>query len=50
MWGRSSKPSESDATSATWTYVVTDDPLGNPGDRLASELGKRWRSEVPRIE
>ena len=36
--------------SATWTYMVTDDPLGNPGDRLAKELGKRWRSKVLRIE
>ncbi|MFI8594753.1 accessory Sec system translocase SecA2 [Microbacterium sp. NPDC078428] len=36
--------------SATWTYMVTDDPLGSPGDRLAKELGKRWRSKVLRIE
>lgn len=36
--------------SATWTYMVTDDPLGNPGDRLAKELGKRWRSKILRIE
>ncbi|GAB3616064.1 accessory Sec system translocase SecA2 [Okibacterium endophyticum] len=36
--------------SATWTYMITDDPLGSPGDRLANELGKRWRSTVLRIE
>lgn len=35
--------------SATWTYMVTDDPLGNPGDRLAKELGKAWRTNVLRI-
>ncbi|MFT4228665.1 MAG: accessory Sec system translocase SecA2 [Microbacterium sp.] len=36
--------------SATWTYMVSDDPLGSPGDRLARELGRRWRSTVFRIE
>lgn len=36
--------------SATWTYMVTDNPLGNPGDRLARELGKRWRTKILRIE
>ena len=36
--------------SATWTYMVTDDPLGSPGDRFAKELGKRWRLRVLRIE
>lgn len=36
--------------SATWTYMVTDDPLGSPGDRLAKELGKAWRTKVLRIE
>lgn len=36
--------------SATWTYMVTDDPHGNPGDRLTKELGKRWRTKVLRIE
>ncbi|MGB4777173.1 accessory Sec system translocase SecA2 [Microbacterium sp.] len=36
--------------SATWTYMVSDDPLGNPGNRLARELGKRWRSAVMRIQ
>ena len=35
--------------SATWTYMVTDDPFGSPGDRLARELGKYWRSRVLRI-
>lgn len=34
--------------SATWTYMVTDDPLGGQGDRLARELGKRWRTWVLR--
>ncbi|MFT4051522.1 MAG: accessory Sec system translocase SecA2 [Microbacterium sp.] len=36
--------------SATWTYMVTDDPLGASGDRLARALGKHWRSTVFRIE
>ncbi|CAN5233523.1 accessory Sec system translocase SecA2 [soil metagenome] len=36
--------------SATWTYMVTDDPYGSPGDRLARELGKRWRTKVLGIE
>lgn len=36
--------------SATWTYMVTDDPFGSPGDRLAKELGKLWRSKILRIE
>lgn len=36
--------------SATWTYMVTDDPLGSPGDRLAKELGKRWRTKILRIQ
>ena len=36
--------------SATWTYMVTDDPYGTPGDRLVRELGKRWRAAVLRIE
>ena len=30
--------------------MVTDNPLGSPGDRLARELGKRWRTKVLRIE
>jgi preprotein translocase subunit SecA len=30
--------------SATWTYMITDDPLGQPGDRRAREIGRRWRS------
>jgi hypothetical protein len=29
--------------------MVTGYPLGNPGDRLAKELGKRGRSKVLRI-
>lgn len=36
--------------SATWTYMVTDDPFGGHGDRLARELGKRWRTRILRIE
>jgi preprotein translocase subunit SecA len=36
--------------SATWTYMVTDDPYGSPGDRLAKELGKQWRARVLKIE
>ncbi|MGV8880640.1 MAG: accessory Sec system translocase SecA2 [Rhodoglobus sp.] len=36
--------------SATWTYMVSDDPFGSPGDRLARELGKRWRTRILRIE
>lgn len=29
--------------SATWTYLVTDDPIGAPGDRLARGLARRLR-------
>jgi len=36
--------------SSTWTYMVTDDPFGSPGDRLTRELGKRWRTSILRIE
>lgn len=36
--------------SATWTYMITDDPLGGPADRIAKNLGRRWRSTVLRIE
>ncbi|KQP55432.1 accessory Sec system translocase SecA2 [Agreia sp. Leaf283] len=36
--------------SATWTYMVTDDPFGSTGDRLARELGKRWRRTVLRTD
>ncbi|PZU47511.1 MAG: accessory Sec system translocase SecA2 [Microbacterium sp.] len=36
--------------SATWTYMVTDNPLGSPMDRAAREAGKWWRSRVLRIE
>lgn len=36
--------------SATWTYMVTDDPFGSPGDRLARELGKRWRTRILKVE
>lgn len=36
--------------SATWTYMVTDDPFGSAGDRLARGLGRLWRSRVLQIE
>ncbi|MFZ4894948.1 accessory Sec system translocase SecA2 [Plantibacter sp. Mn2098] len=36
--------------SSTWTYLVTDDPFGSPGDRFARGLGKRWRTSVARLE
>ena len=36
--------------SATWTYMITDDPLGNPSDRAVRELGKAWRARVLRNE
>lgn len=36
--------------SATWTYMVTDNPLGSPMDRATREAGKWWRSRVLRIE
>jgi preprotein translocase subunit SecA len=26
--------------SATWTYMVTDDPFGTTGDRMTRELGR----------
>ncbi len=36
--------------SATWTYMITDDPLGTPGDRGVRRLGRGFRSKVLRIE
>lgn len=36
--------------SATWTYMISDNPLGSPMDRAARELGRRWRSRILRIE
>jgi preprotein translocase subunit SecA len=36
--------------SATWTYMVSDNPLGNPLDRAARRLGALWRGRVLRIE
>lgn len=36
--------------SATWTYMISDNPLGNPMDRLARDAGNWWRSRVLRIE
>ncbi|SDY51399.1 preprotein translocase subunit SecA [Herbiconiux ginsengi] len=29
--------------SATWTYMMTDNPLGTPGDRAVRALGRGWR-------
>jgi preprotein translocase subunit SecA len=29
--------------SATWTYMMTDNPLGTPGDRAERALGRGWR-------
>lgn len=36
--------------SATWAYMVTDNPLGTPMDRATREAGKWWRSRVLHIE
>ncbi|KRA25021.1 hypothetical protein ASD65_11740 [Microbacterium sp. Root61] len=36
--------------SATWTYMISGNPLGNPMDRAAREAGKWWRSRVLNIE
>lgn len=36
--------------SATWTYMTSDNPLGNPMDRAARAAGKWMRSRVYRIE
>ncbi|WP_308288646.1 accessory Sec system translocase SecA2 [Microbacterium resistens] len=36
--------------SATWTYMVTDDPYGNPGDRFIRRVGKFVRSKVLNLE
>lgn len=36
--------------SATWTYMVSDDPLGTPGDRATRAVGRIVRSAVYRIE
>ncbi|MFT3798948.1 accessory Sec system translocase SecA2 [Microbacterium sp.] len=36
--------------SATWTYMVSDNPLGSPLDRAARSLGRWWRSRVLAIE
>jgi preprotein translocase subunit SecA len=29
--------------SSTWTYMMTDDPIGGPADRFARTLGRTWR-------
>lgn len=36
--------------SATWTYMVTDDPYGNPGDRFIRRVGKFVRSKILNLE
>lgn len=36
--------------SATWTYMVTDDPYGNPGDRFIRRVGKFVRSRILNLE
>lgn len=36
--------------SATWTYMMSDNPLGSPMDRAAREAGSWWRSRVLHIE
>ncbi|WOF21539.1 accessory Sec system translocase SecA2 [Microbacterium betulae] len=36
--------------SATWTYMITDDPLGSAGDRLTGRAGRAFRSKVLGIE
>ncbi|GAA3772376.1 accessory Sec system translocase SecA2 [Microbacterium kribbense] len=35
---------------ATWTYMVTDDPFGSPGDRAARHLGALVRTKLFHIE
>lgn len=46
--GRGLHNLDSRRPSSTWTYMITDDPFGSAGDRLARELGKRWRTGIPR--
>ena len=36
--------------SATWTYMVSDDPIGRPGDRAVRALGRTIRKVVYRID
>lgn len=36
--------------SATWTYMTSDNPLGNPMDRAARAAGRWMRTRVYRIE
>ncbi|MFK3678082.1 accessory Sec system translocase SecA2 [Microbacterium sp. NPDC090218] len=36
--------------SATWTYMVTDDPYGSPGDRFVRRIGKFVRSHILNLE
>lgn len=36
--------------SATWTYMVTDDPYGNPGDRFVRRVGRFVRSRILDLE
>ncbi len=32
--------------SSTWTYMVTDDPFGSPGDRSARNLSRVWSKRI----
>ena len=36
--------------SSTWTYMVTDDPYGRPGDRFVRRIGKFVRSRILDLE
>ena len=36
--------------SATWTYMISDNPLGSPMDRAARAAGRWWRGRVLGIE
>ncbi|WP_223881334.1 accessory Sec system translocase SecA2 [Nesterenkonia ebinurensis] len=36
--------------SATWTYMITDDPFGSPGDRFARHVGRFVRSRTLSLE
>ena len=36
--------------SATWTYMVRDNPFGSSGDRAVRTLGRIWRTRVLRVE
>ncbi|MFW6599749.1 accessory Sec system translocase SecA2 [Propionibacteriaceae bacterium Y2011] len=36
--------------SSTWTYMISDNPLGSAADRGTRKLGRLWRSKVLRAE